>query len=186
MKDLERESQACGLEKKGKQPALQIQLLQHALQVTQQKLSCSCDHPPRLLEASSNVLQAGPQATAGKRQPHVPAEATQGQGVGHQAKPSAAKSKQQAAVDKDCEVPPEQQGYQADRSKPATLPPAPPTIAKQPESRQSPVGQFAAGPLQAGLRSLSGRLKGALAGGLPDCCSIVSCVFKEVCEEAAM
>ena len=176
MKDLERESQTCGLEKKGKQSALQIQLLQHALQVKQQKSSSSSDCLPRLLQASLYILQAGPPATAGKQQPHVPAEATQGQGNGHLAKPSAAKAKQQAAVGKDSEVHSEQRVPQAGRSKPATLPPAPPTSVKPPESRQPAFGPFGVRPLQAGLRSLSDRLKGALAGGLLNDCSVVVCV----------
>ena len=111
----------------------------------------------------------------------MPAEATQGQGDGHQAKPRAAMSKQQAVASKGSEVPSEQQVPKAGRSKPATLAPAPPTTAvKQPEDRQSPFGLFGAGPLQAGLRSLSGRLRGALAGELPDYCSTVSGVFIQV------
>ena len=103
----------------------------------------------------------------------MPGEATQGQGGGHQAKPSAATSKQHAAGSKDSEASSEQRVPKAGRSQPAALPPAPPTTVKQPESRQSPFGLFGAGPLQAGLRTLSGRLKGALAGGLLNYCSMV-------------
>ncbi len=130
-----------------------------------------------LLQAPPCILQAGPPATPGKQQPHAPAKATQGQGGGQQAKPSFAKSHQQAAVSKDSEVPSEQQAPKAGRSKPATLPPATPTTVKQLEARQSPFGLLGAGPLQAGLRSLSGRLRGALAGKLLGYCRTVFFMF---------